>query len=174
MRNPSDQGDGRRARAYGTATATDGSANARLEAPTQGSTKAVRPEVSGIAACLEHADITSLPATEGVIGLPVTVIDHLAQHAAPTDSTFRHRVVPKATLDRQKRSAARTLTAVGGDRAAKLAKHSASPSKSTTTRKRLAPSWAGRISCSTERLNRRGFPAYRHFPALCRARRVGA
>lgn len=55
-------------------------------------------------------------------GLPVQSIDMLAEHIAPKDTAFKYRLVPKATLDRRKRSASKTLTIEEGDRAARLAK----------------------------------------------------
>ena len=55
-------------------------------------------------------------------GLPVTALDHLADEVAPNDNRFKFRVIPKATLDRRKKSASRRLTSEEGDRLARIAK----------------------------------------------------
>ena len=55
-------------------------------------------------------------------GLPVTALDHLADEVAPNDTRFKFRVIPKATLDRRKKSASRRLTSEEGDRLARIAK----------------------------------------------------
>jgi putative toxin-antitoxin system antitoxin component (TIGR02293 family) len=54
-------------------------------------------------------------------GLPVSALDHLAEAVAPGDRRFKFRLIPKATLERRKRSAKR-LTAEEGDRLARIAK----------------------------------------------------
>lgn len=55
-------------------------------------------------------------------GLPVVALDRLADIVAPNDSRFKFRLVPKATLDRRRRSATKRLTSEEGDRLARLAK----------------------------------------------------
>lgn len=55
-------------------------------------------------------------------GLPVTALDRLAGAVAPDDARFKFRLVPKATLERRKKSASRHLTSEEGDRLARLAK----------------------------------------------------
>ena len=55
-------------------------------------------------------------------GLPVRAIDTLAGFVAPEDTGFKYRLVPKATLDRRRRSASKRLTSEEGDRLARLAK----------------------------------------------------
>lgn len=54
-------------------------------------------------------------------GLPVTALDHLAEAVAPQDARFKFRLIPKATLDRRRKST-RRLTTAEGDRLARLAK----------------------------------------------------
>src|SRR3546814_2948717 len=55
-------------------------------------------------------------------GLPVSALDHLADEVAPNDLRFKFRLIPKATLDRRKKSASRRLTSGEGDRLARIAK----------------------------------------------------
>jgi putative toxin-antitoxin system antitoxin component (TIGR02293 family) len=55
-------------------------------------------------------------------GLPISALDRLAAVVAPDDAGFKFRLVPKATLERRKRSAAQNLTSEEGDRLARLAK----------------------------------------------------
>lgn len=57
-----------------------------------------------------------------VSGLPVSALDHLADAVAPDDTRFKFRLIPKATLDRRKKSASRRLTSEEGDRLARIAK----------------------------------------------------
>ncbi len=54
-------------------------------------------------------------------GLPVSALDHLAEVVAPEDTKFKFRLIPKATLERRRRSTQR-LTSQEGDRLARLAK----------------------------------------------------
>ncbi len=54
-------------------------------------------------------------------GLPVSALDHLAAVVAPEDTRFKFRLIPKATLERRRRSTKR-LTSEEGDRLARLAK----------------------------------------------------
>jgi putative toxin-antitoxin system antitoxin component (TIGR02293 family) len=54
-------------------------------------------------------------------GLPVAALEHLAGMVAPEDGQFKFRLIPKATLERRKRSSSR-LTSSEGDRVARLAK----------------------------------------------------
>jgi putative toxin-antitoxin system antitoxin component (TIGR02293 family) len=55
-------------------------------------------------------------------GLPVSALDRLAGAVAPDDARFKFRLIPKATLERRKKSASRHLTSDEGDRLARLAK----------------------------------------------------
>jgi len=55
-------------------------------------------------------------------GLPVAALDRLAAAVAPDDSRFKFRLIPKATLDRRRKSASGRLTSEEGDRLARLAK----------------------------------------------------
>ena len=55
-------------------------------------------------------------------GLPVAALDRLADTVAPDDARFKFRLVPKATLERRRRSASGRLTTEEGDRLARLAK----------------------------------------------------
>jgi putative toxin-antitoxin system antitoxin component (TIGR02293 family) len=55
-------------------------------------------------------------------GLPVSALDRLAGAVAPGDARFKFRLIPKATLERRKKSASRHLTSEEGDRLARLAK----------------------------------------------------
>lgn len=55
-------------------------------------------------------------------GLPVSALDRLAGAVAPDDARFKFRLVPKATLERRKKSATGHLTSEEGDRLARLAK----------------------------------------------------
>lgn len=54
-------------------------------------------------------------------GLPVAALDHLAEEVAPDDARFKFRLIPKATLERRRRTN-KPLTAEEGDRLARLAK----------------------------------------------------
>lgn len=53
-------------------------------------------------------------------GLPVSAIDHLAEAVAPDDRRFKFRLIPKATLERRRKTS--KLTSEEGDRLARLAK----------------------------------------------------
>jgi putative toxin-antitoxin system antitoxin component (TIGR02293 family) len=53
-------------------------------------------------------------------GLPVSAVGTLADSVAPEDSGFKYRLVPRATLERRKKS--NRLTSEEGDRLARLAK----------------------------------------------------
>ncbi|MBB4087880.1 antitoxin Xre/MbcA/ParS toxin-binding domain-containing protein (plasmid) [Sphingomonas carotinifaciens] len=55
-------------------------------------------------------------------GLPVTALDRLADSVAPDDARFKFRLIPKATLERRRKSASKRLTSEEGDRLARLAK----------------------------------------------------
>lgn len=57
-----------------------------------------------------------------ISGLPVSALDRLAKAVAPDDTHFKFRLIPKATLERRKKSATRHLTSDEGDRLARLAK----------------------------------------------------
>jgi putative toxin-antitoxin system antitoxin component (TIGR02293 family) len=52
----------------------------------------------------------------------VTALDRLAEIVAPDDARFKFRLVPKATLERRRKSSSRRLTSEEGDRLARLAK----------------------------------------------------
>lgn len=54
-------------------------------------------------------------------GVPVEAVDQIAEVLAPDDSTFKYRIVPKATLERRRRSRSR-LTTEEGDRVARIGK----------------------------------------------------
>ncbi len=54
-------------------------------------------------------------------GLPVEAVDQIAAALAPNDSTFKYRIVPKATLERRRKSKS-SLTTEEGDRVARLGK----------------------------------------------------
>lgn len=69
-----------------------------------------------------HAADTRLALAYSVeAGLPVSALDHLAEVVAPEDARFKFRLVPKATLERRRRSTKR-LTSEEGDRLARIAK----------------------------------------------------
>jgi putative toxin-antitoxin system antitoxin component (TIGR02293 family) len=55
-------------------------------------------------------------------GLPVTALDRLADTVAPDDPRFKFRLIPKATLERRRKSSSQRLTSEEGDRLARLAK----------------------------------------------------
>lgn len=55
-------------------------------------------------------------------GLPVAALDRLADSVAPGDARFKFRLIPKATLERRRKSATQRLTSEEGDRLARLAK----------------------------------------------------
>ena len=55
-------------------------------------------------------------------GLPVAALDRLADTVAPDDARFKFRLVPKATLERRRRSSSQRLSRDEGDRLARLAK----------------------------------------------------
>ncbi|WP_245515018.1 antitoxin Xre/MbcA/ParS toxin-binding domain-containing protein [Jiella endophytica] len=67
-----------------------------------------------------HSAISFLAAIEE--GLPVTALDRLAETVAPDDVRIKVRLIPKATLERRRRSASKRLTREEGDRLARLAK----------------------------------------------------
>lgn len=54
-------------------------------------------------------------------GLPVSALDRLAKAVAPEDTRFKFRLIPKATLERRRRSTKR-LTTEEGDRLARIAR----------------------------------------------------
>lgn len=54
-------------------------------------------------------------------GLPVEAVDQIARALAPNDAAFKYRIVPKATLERRRKSKSR-LTTEEGDRVARLGK----------------------------------------------------
>jgi putative toxin-antitoxin system antitoxin component (TIGR02293 family) len=80
----------------------------------------------------EAADVLGLPASEvaarspfGLMsriesGLPVDALDRVARLLAPGDSGFKYRLVPKATLERRKRS--HRLSPEEGTRLARVAR----------------------------------------------------
>jgi len=53
-------------------------------------------------------------------GLPVAAVDRMARAVAPNDNRFKFRLVPKATLDRRRKT--KRLTSDEGNRVARLAK----------------------------------------------------
>ncbi len=55
-------------------------------------------------------------------GLPVAALDRLADSVAPNDARFKYRLIPKATLERRRKSPSQRLTSEEGDRLARLAK----------------------------------------------------
>jgi putative toxin-antitoxin system antitoxin component (TIGR02293 family) len=55
-------------------------------------------------------------------GLPIAALDRLADTVAPDDARFKFRLIPKATLERRRKSATQRLTSEEGDRLARLAK----------------------------------------------------
>ena len=55
-------------------------------------------------------------------GLPVAALDRLARMVAPDDARFKFRLIPKATLERRRKSSSKRLTSEEGDRLARLAK----------------------------------------------------
>ena len=70
-----------------------------------------------------NAGNTRLGLANSIIsGLPVSALDRLADVVAPDDTRFKFRLIPKATLERRKKSATRHLTSDEGDRLARLAK----------------------------------------------------
>jgi putative toxin-antitoxin system antitoxin component (TIGR02293 family) len=54
-------------------------------------------------------------------GLPLTALDRVAEIVAPGDSSFAHRLVPRATLARRRAQAAPRLTPEESARVARLA-----------------------------------------------------
>ena len=54
------------------------------------------------------------------IGLPVAAVDRMAQAVAPGDARFKFRLVPRATLERRKKT--KRLSSEEGNRLARLAK----------------------------------------------------
>lgn len=68
-----------------------------------------------------HASRLSLP-TSIESGLPVAALDRLADKVAPGDARFKFRLIPKATLERRRKSVSKRLTSEEGDRLARLAK----------------------------------------------------
>lgn len=55
-------------------------------------------------------------------GLPVTALDHLPDTVAPDDARFKFSLIPKATLERRRKSPSKRLTSEEGDHPARLAK----------------------------------------------------
>ncbi|WP_278987352.1 antitoxin Xre/MbcA/ParS toxin-binding domain-containing protein [Sphingobium yanoikuyae] len=68
-----------------------------------------------------HASRLTLPSSIES-GLPVEALDHLADSVAPGDARFKFRLIPKATLERRRKSVSKRLTSEEGDRLARLAK----------------------------------------------------
>lgn len=54
-------------------------------------------------------------------GLPVAAVDRIAEAVAPNDPSFKYRIVPKATLERRRKSKT-GLKIEEGDRVARLGK----------------------------------------------------
>lgn len=52
----------------------------------------------------------------------MAALDHPANSVAPGDARFKFRLIPKATLERRRKSASKRLTSEEGDRLARLAK----------------------------------------------------
>ena len=52
----------------------------------------------------------------------MTALDRLADIVAPDDARFKFRLIPKATLERRRKSPSKRLTSEEGDRLARLAK----------------------------------------------------
>ena len=56
------------------------------------------------------------------LGLPVSALDVLCKAVSPNDPSFKFRLIPKATLERRRKSPSKRLTSEEGDRLARLAK----------------------------------------------------
>ena len=70
-----------------------------------------------------NADDTRLGLADSIMtGLPVITLDRLAGAVAPDDASFKFRLIPKATLERRRKSTTRRFTSDEGDRLARLAK----------------------------------------------------
>lgn len=59
----------------------------------------------GRAACVAPGAAFSIES-----GLPVAALDHLTDSVAPGDARFKFRLIPKATLERRRKSASKRLT----------------------------------------------------------------
>ena len=68
-----------------------------------------------------HASSLALPSSIES-GLPVAALDHLSDSLAPGGARFKFRLIPKATLERRRKSASKRLTSEEGDRLARLAR----------------------------------------------------
>jgi putative toxin-antitoxin system antitoxin component (TIGR02293 family) len=69
---------------------------------------------------LEHPSLRLVRSVER--GLPVALVDRLADAIAPGDVRFRYRLVPKSTLAKQRGSPGRRLTVEQSDRVFRLAR----------------------------------------------------
>lgn len=76
--------------------------------------------VLGIPTAKRGASLSLAEAIEK--GLPLAALERLAHAMAPNDSSFRQRLMPRATWDRQRKSAEPKLTSEEGNRLARLAK----------------------------------------------------
>jgi putative toxin-antitoxin system antitoxin component (TIGR02293 family) len=75
----------------------------------------IRPRKAQTLTLLDLADAVSR-------GLSVDAVERLCALIAPDDASLRYRIVPKATLARRQRTAARRLSAEESDRVARLAR----------------------------------------------------
>lgn len=67
--------------------------------------------------------VTSIDLSDAIgRGLPVETVDAISELVAPGNTSLRYRIVPKATLMRRRRSAARRLSASESERVARLAR----------------------------------------------------
>ena len=55
-------------------------------------------------------------------GLPISALERLALQVSPGDSSFKFRLIPKATFERRKKAAKKLLNREESDRLARLAK----------------------------------------------------
>jgi len=69
----------------------------------------------------QAADTRPAPARSIEAGLPVSALDRLAEAVAPKDAMFKFRLLPKATLERRRRSTKR-FTIEEGSRLARISK----------------------------------------------------
>lgn len=73
----------------------------------------------GVTGRTQHGSLALARSIES--GLPVAVLDRLAERMAPGDTGFRYRIVPKATLERRRRKQ-QPLSSEEGNRLARVSK----------------------------------------------------
>lgn len=76
----------------------------------------------GLTAKRRQGDFTSVDLAHAIEdGLPVAALEKVTERIAPTDRSLKYQLVPKATLERRRRSPSRRLSETESERVARLA-----------------------------------------------------